>query len=192
VLVSVIASATIVRLTFGYSFSTWRFHVRGLGLRGAYDVGWIADLTVGRMMRSDPKLVPTSMPLKSLRDKYPPGTAKRVFAIAPDGHYAGWIDMAVVNDPQLDEAVEAGVAADLVQQRDNYLLPNDNVRTALARFDESQSETLPVLSARADPRVVGYVTEAYALKRYAQELARRRSAELGQQDLFALGQTPQG
>jgi CIC family chloride channel protein len=192
VLVSVIASATIVRLTFGYSFSTWRFHVRGLGLRGAYDVGWIADLTVGRMMRSDPKLVPTSMPLKTLREKYPPGTAKRVFAIAPDGHYAGWIDMAVVNDPQLDEAVEAGVAADIVQQRDNYLLPSDNVRTALARFDESQSETLPVLSARADPRVVGYVTEAYALKRYAQELERRRSAELGQQDLFALGQTPQG
>jgi CIC family chloride channel protein len=192
VLVSVIASATIVRLTFGYSFSTWRFHVRGLGLRGAYDVGWIADLTVGRMMRSDPKLAPTSMPLKTLREKYPPGAAKRVFAIAPDGHYAGWIDMAVVNDPQLDEAVEAGVAADLVQQRDNYLLPNDNVRTALARFEETQSETLPVLSARADPRVVGYVTEAYALKRYAQELERRRSAELGQQDLFSLGQTPQG
>jgi chloride channel protein, CIC family len=192
VIVSVIASATIVRLTFGYSFSTWRFHVRGLGLRGAYDVGWIADLTVGRMMRSDPKLVPTSMPLKVLREKYPPGTAKRVFATAPDGHYAGWIDMAVVNDPQLDEAVEAGVAADIVQQRDIYLLPNDNVRAALARFDESQSETLPVLSARADPRVVGYVTEAYAFKRYAQELERRRSAELGQQDLFALGQTPQG
>ena len=86
VLVSVIASATIVRLTFGYSFSTWRFHVRGLGLRGAHDVGWIADLTVSRMMRSDAKLVPTSMSLKDLRAKYPPGTAKRVFATAPDGH----------------------------------------------------------------------------------------------------------
>jgi chloride channel protein, CIC family len=153
-------------------------------------VGWIADLTVARMMRSDPKLVPTSMPLKTLREKYPPGTAKRVFAVAPDGHYAGWIDMATVNDPQLDEDVEAAVAADMVQQRDNYLLPNDNVRTALARFDETQSETLPVLSARADPRVVGYLTEAYALKRYAQALERRRSAELGEQDLFSLGRTP--
>ncbi len=190
VLVSVIASATIVRLTFGYSFSTWRFHVRGLGLRGAYDVGWIADLTVSRMMRSDPKLVPTSMPLKILRERFPPGTAKRVFATAPDGHYAGWIDMAVIHDPQLDEGVEAGVVADMVQQRDNYLLPNENVRTALARFEEAQSETLPVLSARADPRVVGYMTEAYALRRYAQELERRRSAELGQQDLFALGESP--
>jgi CIC family chloride channel protein len=191
VIVSVIASATIVRLTFGYSFSTWRFHVRGLGLRGAYDVGWISDLTVGRMMRSDPKIVPTTLPLKELREKYPPGAAKRVFAVGPDGHYAGWIDMAVVHDTQLDDDLDAGVVADMVQQRDNYLLPNDNVRTALARFEESQSETLPVLSARADPRVIGYVTEAYAFKRYAQEMERRRSAELGQQDLFALGQTPQ-
>ncbi|HEY6578939.1 MAG TPA: hypothetical protein VIY09_06430, partial [Rhizomicrobium sp.] len=186
------ASATIVRLTFGYSFSTWRFHVRGLGLRGAHDVGWIADLTVARMMRADPKLVPTAMPLKTLREKFPLGTAKRVFAIAPDGHYAGWIDMALVHDSQLDDAVGESVVADVVQQRDNFLLPNENVRTALARFDEAQSETLPVLSARADPRVVGYVTEAYALKRYAQELERRRSAELGEQDLFTLGQSPRG
>jgi CIC family chloride channel protein len=190
VLVSVIASATIVRLTFGYSFSTWRFHVRGLGLRGAHDVGWISDLTVSRMMRSDPKIVPTSMSLESLRDKYPPGSAKRVFASAPDGHYAGWVDMALVHDPQLDDALEAGVVADIVHQRDSFLLPNENVRTALARFDETQCESLPVLSARADPRVVGYMTEAFALRRYAQELERRRSAELGEQDLFALGQGP--
>jgi len=190
VLVSVVASATIVRLTFGYSFSTWRFHVRGLGLRGAHDVGWISDLTVSRLMRSDAKMIPTSMSLKTLREKYPPGTAKRVFATAPDGHYAGWVDMALVHDPQLDDAVEAGAVADMVRQRENYLLPHENVRTALARFEEAECEVLPVLSARADPRVVGYMTEAFALRRYAQELERRRSAELGDQDLFAVGQGP--
>jgi CIC family chloride channel protein len=190
VLVSVIASATIVRLTFGYSFSTWRFHVRGLGLRGAHDIGWIADLTVSRMMRSDPQVVPTGMRLKDLRAKYPPGTAKRIYAVAPDGHYAGWVDMAVVNDPQLNEAIDAGVVADLVRDRDSFLLPNENVRTALARFDEAQTEALPVLSARADPRIIGYLTEAYALRRYTQELERRRSAELGERELFTVGQSP--
>jgi CIC family chloride channel protein len=191
VLVAVIASATIVRLTFGYSFSTWRFHVRGLGLRGAYDIGWIADLTVARMMRSDPKLAPAAMSLRALREKYPPGSAKRVFAVAPDGHYAGWVDMAFVHDPQLDDAIDDGVVADVLQQQDVFLLPNENVRTALMHFEEAQSETLPVLASRADSRVIGYMTEAYGLRRYAQELERRRGAELGQQDLFSLGQTPQ-
>jgi hypothetical protein len=36
------------------------------------------------------------------------------------------------------------------------------------------------------------MTEAYALKRYSQELERMRSAELGERDLFALGPTPSG
>jgi CIC family chloride channel protein len=127
-----------------------------------------------------------------LRELYPPGAAKRVFATAPDGHYAGWADMALVHDPQLDDAVEAGAVADVVRGRDEYLLPSQNVRTALALFDEAQSETLPVLAARADPRVIGYVTEAYALRRYAQELERRRSAELGEQGLFSVGPSPPG
>jgi CIC family chloride channel protein len=134
--------------------------LRGLVLRGAHGFGWIADLTVSRMMRSDPQVVPTGIGLKDLRAKYPPGTAKRVYAVAPDGHYAGWVDMAVVNDPQLNEAIDAGVVADLVRDRDGFLLPSENVRTALARFDEAQTEALPVLSARADPRIIGYLTEA--------------------------------
>ena len=190
VLVSVITSATIVRLTFGYSFSTWRFHVRGLGLKGAHDIGWIADMTVARLMRSDPKLVPTDMTLRALREKYPPGSTARVFAIAPDGHYAGWLDMAVVHDPQIDDVLDHGVVADLVHQPEVYLLPPENVRTALARFEEAQTESLPVLAGRADPRVIGYMTEAYAMRRYMQELERRRSAELGHQNLFSLGEAP--
>lgn len=190
VLASVIVSATIVRLTFGYSFATWRFHVRGLGLRGAHDIGWIADMSVARLMRSDPKIVSTTTTLRALRDKYPPGAVTRVFAVAPDGHYAGWLDMAEAHDPQIDEDIDHNVVADLVRQPDVYLLPSENVRTALARFEEAQTESLPVLASRADPRIVGYMTEAYALRRYTQELERRRSAELGEQNLFSLGQTP--
>ncbi|MGB8366420.1 MAG: chloride channel protein [Rhizomicrobium sp.] len=190
VLISVITSATIVRLTFGYSFATWRFHVRGLGLKGAHDIGWIADMSVARLMRSDPKIVPTMMNLRTLREKYPPGSTARVFAVAPDGHYAGWLDMAEAHDPQIDDVVDQSVVADLVSQPEVYLLPSENVRTALARFEEAQTESLPVLAARSDPRIVGYLTEAYALRRYTQALERRRSVELGEQNLFSLGQTP--
>jgi CIC family chloride channel protein len=94
--------------------------------------------------------------------------------------------MAAVHDPQIDDVVDQGFVADLVCQSDVYLLPSENVRTALARFEEAQTESLPVLSARSDPRVIGYMTEAYAMRRYMQELERRRSAELGQQNLFSL------
>src|SRR3546814_4900342 len=61
VLVAVVVASTIMRLTFGYSFSTWRFHLRGVPITGAHDVGWIADLVVARAMRSDPVIVPSNV-----------------------------------------------------------------------------------------------------------------------------------
>jgi CIC family chloride channel protein len=190
VLTGVITASTIVRLTFGYSFSTWRFHVRGIGIRGAHDVGWISDMTVARLMRSDPKTVRSDMSLRALRTKYPPGAIKSVYAVDPDGRYIGVIDMLAVHDPLIDDVVDFTVVADLAGMTSVYLLPSENVRTALARFEETQTEELPVLSARADPRVVGFLTESYALRRYTQELERRRAAELGEENLFSLGHTP--
>lgn len=190
VLTGVITASTIVRLTFGYSFSTWRFHVRGLGIRGAHDVGWISDMTVARLMRSDPKTVRSDMTIRALRAKFPPGAIKSVYAVDPDGRYVGVIDMLAAHDPQIDDVIDFSVVADLASDRSVYLLPSENVRTALARFEQTQTEALPVLSARADPRVVGFLSESYALRRYTQELERRRAAELGDEKLFSLGQTP--
>lgn len=190
VLVGVATASTIVRLAFGYSFSTWRFHQRGLGLRGAHDIGWVSDLTVGRMMRSDPKVVPADMPIATLRDKFPLGSAKRIFAVAPGGEFVSSFDLASAYAAAYEgEAGRKPVAA-LAEQRLAHLYPEQNVRAALARFDETESEVLPVLASASDRRIVGYLTEAYAARRYAQELERRRSAELGEQDLFSIGPVP--
>ena len=49
---------------------------------------------------------------------------------------------------------------------------------------------MPVLNSATERDVLGYVTEAYALKRYTQELERMRGAELGQRDLFSIGPRP--
>ena len=51
VLIAVIISAQVTRETFGYSFATWRFHLRGETIRSAADVGWMRELTVRQMMR---------------------------------------------------------------------------------------------------------------------------------------------
>ena len=42
-----IATTLAVRATFGYSFTTWRLHLRGETIRGGQDVGWLRELTVG-------------------------------------------------------------------------------------------------------------------------------------------------
>ena len=92
VMAAVIACTVVVRQSFGYSFATWRFHVRGLPIRGAYDVGWIADLTLGKLMRRDPHLVPASETVAELRAHFPLGGPKHAFVLNEAGVYLGTIE----------------------------------------------------------------------------------------------------
>jgi len=190
VVIAVTIASTIVRIFFGYSFATWRFHLRGLSIRGAHDIGWISDLNAGRLMRTDAKTVPANLGLRALRAQFPFGTTKRLYALDAAGNYAGLIDVDDLHDVEIDDALDGAVALDLAEEGDHFLLPSDNIRVVLTRFDQLQLETLPVVAGREDRKVLGYVTEGYALKRYTQELERMRSAELGQHDLFSIGPEP--
>jgi CIC family chloride channel protein len=188
VVIAVTVASTITRIFFGYSFATWRFHLRGLSIQGAHDVGWISEMTAGRLMRTDAKLVSENQSLRSLRAAFPVGAAKRLYVVDGAERYVGVIDIDDLHDPMIDDALDGAVARDLAEEEEKFLSPGENVRAALARFDALAIETMPVL----DPahHVLGYVTEAYALKRYTQELERMRSAELGQRDLFSIGPMP--
>jgi CIC family chloride channel protein len=98
--------------------------------------------------------------------------------------------MAAAHDAQRDQAIDTLTARDVAKSPDVFLLPSENVRTALVRFEDRLVESLPVLASPLGREVVGYLTEAYALRRYNQELERRRSAELGERDLFSISEPP--
>ena len=89
VLIAVIISAQLTREIFGYSFATWRFHLRGETIRSAADVGWIRDLTVGSMMRPDVSTAPADISIDEFRRKFPLGSTGQVIAVDKDGRYAG-------------------------------------------------------------------------------------------------------
>ncbi|WP_247887178.1 chloride channel protein [Azospirillum sp. SYSU D00513] len=184
VLMGVVISTVVVRQAFGYSFATWRFHLRGVPIRGAHDIGWVAELSALRLMRSDAKTAPETQTIESLRRLYPLGSAKTVFAVDNQTGFAGIVDMAAVHDPDMDGRAAELKVGDLAHHGDAFLLPGDDIRKILRRFSEAEVETLPVLAARGDRRIVGYVSEAFALRRYSQELERRRSEELGENSLY--------
>lgn len=189
VTVGVVISSTLVRVLFGYSFSTWRFHQRGLSVRSPHDIGWLADLTVGRLMRQDVKTVPASMLIAAVREKYPLGAVKRLFVVSSSGGYCGMLEMTIIHDGRQNTDMSA-TAGELAGSADLVLRSFENVRTALAIFDKHQIETLPVVELGSGSKVIGYLTEHYALRRYNQELERRRSAELGERDLFSVAEPP--
>lgn len=171
VLAAAVVTSLTVRETFGYSFSTWRLHLRGETIRGAQDVGWMRDLTVARMMRADVATFPQDGPLDALRAAFPAGSCRVVVLVDAAGAYAGLVSLADAHAPGRDGATPAST---LARHRDEVLLPRMNVKEAAQAFERSQAEDLAVVAGREDRRVAGLLGEAHVLRRYAQELEAAR------------------
>jgi len=168
-----IIAGVIVRETFGYSFSTWRLHLRGETIRSAHDVGWLRSLTAGRMMRSDTSTIAASAPLEEFRRRFPLGSTRRVVALDPVGHYAGVVRVSAIwAEPDENKGVETL----LVNQHD-WLRPEMTIKEIMRVFDRTESDELAVLDDRGD--VLGVLSEAYATRRYAEELEKARRDLVG-------------
>ena len=185
VTVAVVSSALVVRHFFGYSFATWRFHLRGVALQTPHDIGWVRDLQVSKLMRRDFVLVPRH------------DAACRVAAAVPgDGEPAGFLSSAraglmkaisISSRPTPpSSATDAGgpTVTVIAHGKAHTLTPSQPVRDALDIFIDSAEEVLAVLDNPRDRHVAGYLTEAFALRRYYRELEARHREELGDEGLF--------
>ena len=170
VLTASVISAITVRRTFGYSFATWRFHLRGEAIRSAVDVGWMRSLTVGRMMRRDVRTVRTDAPLATFRRDFPLGATARVVVVDESGRYAGIVLLAEAHAADC----KAETLASLLHHQTDVLLPPMTIKDAVAMFEAAESDALAVLDGRETRRVIGLLTEQHALRRYSEELDRRR------------------
>ncbi len=177
VLIAVIISTQLTRELFGYSFATWRFHLRGETIRSAADVGWVRDLTVSRMMRTDVTAVSAGMPIAEFTRKFPLGSKTQVVVLDGDGRYAGIVTVA---DAHGEAGDKAATVSDLAHHRETTLLPFLNVKEAVATFDRAEAESLAVVDSLQNRHVVGTLSEAHALRRYAEESERRRSELSGE------------
>jgi CIC family chloride channel protein len=170
VLAACVVSALTVRRTFGYSFATWRFHLRGEAIRSAVDIGWMRNLTVGRMMRREVRTVRADTPLTAFKRDFPLGAAQRVVALDPDDRYAG-----IILPPEAHaDADDDHTVADVVHYADTVLLPQMTIKEAVAMFENAESDALVVVDGAETRQVIGLLTEQYALRRYSEELDRRR------------------
>jgi CIC family chloride channel protein len=176
VLVAVIISTLITRELFGYSFATWRLHLRGETIRSAADVGWIRDLTVGRLMRPDVTTVNANIRIAEFRAKFPLGSKTQVVAVDAEGHYAGLALVAEAHAADVDE--DKGLI-DILHHREVVLHPVMNIQEAIAVFDAAEAESLAVVEAGGERRPIGTLTEAHAMKRYAEESEQRRREAVG-------------
>lgn len=170
VLAASVVSTITVRRTFGYSFATWRFHLRGEAIRSAVDVGWMRNLTVGRMMRKEFRRVRLDMPIATFRREFALGSIGRVVAVDQADRYAGIL--ATSEGYAAPESAEK--LAEIVHHRKTVLLPQMTIKEAVQMFESAESDELAVVDSVEGMKVIGVLTEQYALRRYSEELEKRR------------------
>jgi CIC family chloride channel protein len=177
VLIAVIISMLVTREFFGYSFATWRFHLRGETIRGAAEVGWIRDLTVGQMMRADVRTTPAETPVSAFREAFPLSSTNQVVAVDQDGGYAAIVLVVDAHAPELDIAAPV---RDVLRRTDYVLLPQMTAQEAIAAFNRSEEEALAVVDSLERRQVVGLLTEAHSLRRYPDASERQRRELIGE------------
>jgi CIC family chloride channel protein len=170
-----LVASSIMRERFGYSFSTWRLHLRGETIRSARDVGWVRALTAGRMMRTDVATMPASATLTEFRRRFPLGAATRAILIDDALRYAGIVPVA--------SAYVEGLAGDapvngLAVSQDVTLRPDMNITDVMRIFDSTETEELAVVDENA--QVLGLLAEVYVARRYAKELDQVQQGAFGE------------
>lgn len=168
-----LCASTLVRETFGFSFSTWRLHTRGETIRSARDVGWVKNLTAGRMMRRDAPTIEESANFAEFRRRFPLGSVRVVIAVDATGAYAGIIRVSSAFAEQHGEEDPVGSIAQL---KDAALTPDQDVSAIMRLFEEREADELAVVDEART--LLGVVTEKYVRRRYTQEI------EKAQRELF--------
>ena len=171
-------SSITVRRTFGYSFATWRFHLRGEQIRSAVDIGWMRNLTVERLMRTEVRSVSADTLVSDFRRDVPLSAASQVVVLDSRRRYVGLLMVSEAHAAKDDGTVTMGALP--LHDRDICLLPGMTIKDAVDRFSEAESDSLAVLDSITERRVIGLLSEQYALRRYSDELERHRRELSGQ------------
>jgi CIC family chloride channel protein len=179
VLAGCIVTSIFVRLMFGHSFSTWRLHLRGETIRSANDVGWLRNLTVERMMRTDVARVPSTTTIAACRHEFALGSRPAVVVVNNTDDYCGLVALPDLYLGELDSIADEIQVVELAKYTEVALLPEMNVKTAMKIFDDAEAEVLAVLESEESRKVIGLLTESFARRRYVEEIDQATRGVLG-------------
>ena len=175
VVTAALCCSTIIRDKFGYSFSTWRLHLRGEAVRNPRDIGWMRSMTAVLLMRKNPVQISEHASIAELREHVPLGSTSRVFLTDGNGDYRGIVPTAQAYIETLD--IDTPLSQ-LAKQTEVYVRPDMDVSAILRVFEDFGVDDLAVVDE--DHRLMGMLTEKYVNRRYAEEMERSQREFFGE------------
>ena len=131
-------------------------------------------------MRRDLTVVPVTMRLSDFRSQFPLGSTKFVAAIDPSGAFVGLVDVADIHaQPMLAADVKDATLEDLLIHTAAWVEAGTGFGRLVPLFESQETELLVVVDDKRTKRAIGLITEAFALRRYRQELEARQREMFG-------------
>jgi CIC family chloride channel protein len=115
------------------------------------------------------------MPVAEFRKRFPLGSTNRVVLLDESGRYANIVGPAAVF---ADAALSAGSVGEFAGPAKPALSRDAGIREVMLAFDAARSDELAVVDAEG--HAIGVLSEAFARKRYAEELESRQREMLGE------------
>ena len=175
VVTAALVSSALVRERFGYSFSTWRLHLRGESIRTARDIGWVRTLTADSLMRRVNAVMNDHASVAELRESVALGSTNRVLLTDGQGDYRGLVPTAeaYVNDLDLNTPL-----SQLAKQTEVYVRPDMDIAAILRVFEHFSVDDLAVVDD--GHKLLGLLTERYVNRRYAEALEQSQREFFGE------------
>ena len=180
VLAGCIVTAICVRFMFGHSFSTWRLHLRGETIRSANDVGWLRNLTVERLMRSDVGKVPSTTTIAACRREFVLGSRPAIVIVNNADEYVGLVLLPELFSGDLDTIADEIQVMELARLIDDRADPGNErqVRDGGVRRGGSRDAGGGGIRPKA-ARWSASSRETFARRRYVEEIDKATRGVLG-------------
>lgn len=164
--ITVVIANYLTRYWFGYSFSTWRFHIRGNDLSSPRDIGRLRSLKFADLRLTNPPRISLNHSISELLPLL--GTTNEILAVEESGRFVGFIRAqhlrtVAKTDPQLP--------LDKLIEKPNYCV---YATDSMAQHIESNKENIinEVIVLDNKEQLLGFTTEAIILRRYLEEILR--------------------
>ena len=107
------------------------------------------------------------------------GSRQALIVVTGAGEYCGVVMLPDLFSGELDGIADEIQVVELARHSDIMLQPDMNVKSAMKIFDDAEAEMLAVSDSAESRKVVGYVFESYARRRYVEELDQVMGGSIG-------------
>ncbi|WP_058387168.1 chloride channel protein, partial [Legionella lansingensis] len=165
--ITVIIASHLTRYWFGYSFSTWRFHIRGNDLFGPRDIGRLRELTFNDLPLNNPPRVLIDTSISSAVKKTSETDLNMIAVEEKNGRFVGLVTdhelLDVLATPTMPLAL-----CNLAKKPAFCVYVTEPLMKYIEKIGESSAGEIAVLDA--NDRLIGLASEAAVLHRYLTEI----------------------